>query len=246
MRRLLFPLSVIASLHCPAALAEQASDWGYSGDTGPQAWGSLNTEYRTCSEGKNQSPVNLDRFVDGYLERLDQRYKHRPATITNTGHTMQITPKAGSYLRLDGVRYNLVQFHFHAPSEHHINDKGYPMEVQLVHRDSKGNLVVVAVMFEQQRRNRFLSELWKQMPKKVGESVTLKNDITPQGLIPSSRHYYRYNGSLTTPPCTEGVRWLVMKWPMNISPKQLKTFQEALAHPNNRPLQPLNARLVVR
>ncbi len=246
MRRLLLPLPLLASLYGPTTFADQTTSWSYSGDTGPQAWGNLNETFSTCRTGKNQSPVNLDHFVDGYLERLDQRYKRRPAEITNDGHTIRVTPEPGSYIRLNGVRYNLKEFHFHAPSEHNIKDKTFPLEAQLVHQDSKGNTVIVAVMFEQRRGNRFLSELWKQIPEKVGESRKLKRKIDPRGLLPNSRHYYRYNGSLTTPPCTEGVRWLVMKWPLNISPKQLKTFQEVMHHPNNRPIQPLNARLVIR
>ena len=151
-----------------------------------------------------------------------------------------------SYLELDGMRFELKQFHFHAPSENLIEGKSYPLEGHLVHANDRGELAVVAVMFEPGRANAALSLAWQVLPAKAGESHGLKEPVSAEQLLPAKRDYYRFSGSLTTPPCSEGVRWLVMKEPVQVSQAQIDAFKAVMHHPNNRPVQPLNGRLVLQ
>lgn len=159
---------------------------------------------------------------------------------------MQVNYAEGSSIGVEGNRFGLLQFHFHAPSENRINGKSYPMEAHLVHADEDGNLAVVAVMFVQGRENEMLARAWSHMPKHSGDEHALPSPVAAEGLLPSNRDYYRYNGSLTTPPCTEGVRWLVMKEPVSASDQQIRAFSRVMHHPNNRPIQPTHARPILR
>jgi len=245
MHKSLYPLAVLAFTTAAPLFASEAPHWGYEGEMGPQQWGTLSPEFGACSAGKNQSPVNLNSFTDGDLDGFEQAYKSGPAVVENNGHTVQVNIQPGSYITLDDTRFELKQFHFHSPSENQIDGKSFPLEAHLVHQDEEGNLAVVAVMFDSGKKNQLISDAWEQMPTKAGESKELANPVNAQGLLPSSQEYYRFNGSLTTPPCTEGVRWLVMKSPMELSEQQLSQFTDAVHTPNNRPVQPINARLVV-
>jgi len=243
------PLYLMAVLSISIAVplfASEASHWSYEGDSGPEQWGALSTEFGTCSTGKNQSPINLEKFTEGHLSRFERRYQSGPAVIENNGHTIQVNTQPGSHIMVDNTRFELKQFHFHSPSENQIEGKSFPLEMHLVHQDEQGNLAVVAVMFETGRSNPLIAEIWNEMPKKAGESIELTNPVNAQGVLPSSSQYYRFNGSLTTPPCTEGVRWLVMKKPLDMSEQQVKQFTSTIHSPNNRPVQPVNARLVVK
>jgi carbonic anhydrase len=146
---------------------------------------------------------------------------------------------------VDGIQFNLKQFHFHSPSENHISGKSYPLEAHLVHADKDGNLAVVAVVFNEGKANATVAAAWSRMSKAEGKSE-LPTKVSAAGLLPKSHDYYRYNGSLTTPPCTEGVRWIVMKKPMTVSQEQLNAFQTTVGFANNRPIQPANARPVLK
>ena len=150
----------------------------------------------------------------------------------------------GSDVSIGDHRYALKQFHFHSPSENEIDGKRHPLEAHFVHADADGNLAVVAVMFEEGAENKALKQAWAHMPEKAGQ--VLKADATAGDLLPDNHDYYRYNGSLTTPPCTEGVTWLVMQHPLAASAKQIKQFEHVMHHPNNRPIQQANARLIMR
>jgi carbonic anhydrase len=158
---------------------------------------------------------------------------------------VQVNFKEGNMLVLDSGAYQMKQVHFHSPSENTIHGKIFPLEAHFVHADSKGNLTVLAVMYTEGKANLGLAKLWGQMSKEVSEPVALKNRVTASELIPENRSYYRYSGSLTTPPCTEGVRWLVMKNPMTASKEQIKALNDVIQHDNNRPLQALNGRIIV-
>jgi carbonic anhydrase len=215
--------------------------WDYIGAKGPANWANLSAKYRGCS-GKNQSPVDLSHFIKADLEPIGFHYEAGGNAVLNNGHTIQVSYAPGSTIELDGHTFELKQFHFHAPSENHINGKSYPMEAHLVHADQDGNLAVVAVMFEEGKENQALSPAWAKMPKKAGGKKALPELVSAEGLLPADRGYYRFNGSLTTPPCTEGVWWLVMKQPVSASKDQLKRFAHLMHHPNNRPIQALNAR----
>ncbi len=237
-------LLVAALLLSPTAFAA-TTHWEYSGEAGTAKWASLTPEYGQCA-GSNQSPVNLTGMVEAKLAPLQFHYQTGGKTLVNNGHTIQVNYAPGSTLELDGMRFELKQFHFHAPSENLIEGKSYPLEGHLVHANDRGELAVVAVMFEPGRANAALSLAWQVLPAKAGESHGLKEPVSAEQLLPAKRDYYRFSGSLTTPPCSEGVRWLVMKEPVQVSQAQIDAFKAVMHHPNNRPVQPLNGRLVLQ
>ena len=237
-------LLVAALLLSPTAFAA-TTHWEYSGEACPAKWASLTPEYGQCA-GSNQSPVNLTGMVEAKLAPLQFHYQTGGKTLVNNGHTIQVNYAPGSTLELDGMRFELKQFHFHAPSENLIEGKSYPLEGHLVHANDRGELAVVAVMFEPGRANAALSLAWQVLPAKAGESHGLKEPVSAEQLLPAKRDYYRFSGSLTTPPCSEGVRWLVMKEPVQVSQAQIDAFKAVMHHPNNRPVQPLNGRLVLQ
>ena len=231
-------------LLCPAAFAATVH-WEYSGEAGPAKWASLTPEYGQCA-GSNQSPVNLSGLVKAELAPLQFHYLAGGRSVTNNGHTVQVDYAPGSTLELDGMHFELKQFHFHAPSENLIEGKSYPLEGHLVHVNDQGELAVVAVMFEPGSANSALGRAWTSLPAKAGEQHQLKEAVSAEQLLPAKRDYYRFSGSLTTPPCSEGVRWLVMKQPMQVSQAQIDAFKAVMHHPNNRPVQPLHGRLVLQ
>ena len=226
-----------------AAFAEGAH-WTYSGAGGPDEWAKLTPESGACA-GKNQSPINLTGFIKADLKPIKFAYKAGGNEILNNGHTVQVNYAEGSSISVDGIEFNLKQFHFHAPSENLIKGKSYPMEGHFVHADKDGNLAVVAVMFKEGAENKALNAIWSQMPKEEGEKTPLAMPFAAAGLIPAAHAYYRFNGSLTTPPCSEGVRWMVMKTPVAVSREQVEAFTHVMHHPNNRPVQAVNSRPVL-
>lgn len=227
------------------ALAVETVHWTYSGEKGPEHWATLTPEFSACN-GKNQSPINLTEFIEAELPPIEFFYQAGGNVISNNGHTVQVKYADGSSISVDGIQFVLQQFHFHAPSENHINGKSYPMEVHLVHADKSGNLAVVALMFEEGKENKALAKLWPLMPDSEGKQNALPDPFDVRDLLPSDRDYYRFNGSLTTPPCTEGVRWLVLKTPISVSKEQVAVFSKVMHHPNNRPIQPVYARPVLQ
>lgn len=247
MRKILVP-SILAGCMLFGSVAVSAVDaphWTYSGKQGPQNWATLTPEFGGCA-GKNQSPINLTGFIEAELEKIKISYQQGGTEILNNGHTVQVNYSAGSSISVDGIQFDLKQFHFHAPSENNINGKSYPMESHLVHSDKDGNLAVVALMFEVGAENKALAPIWSLIPEKAGQKNSLPTPFAAASLLPESRDYYRFNGSLTTPPCTEGVRWLVMKSPVSASQKQMDAFSHVMHHPNNRPVQPVNSRTVLQ
>lgn len=241
MRKSLLACSLLL---CPVVFAA-APHWEYSGEAGPAHWAKLTPEFGQCA-GSNQSPVDLSGLVEAKLAPLVLHYKAGGNTVVNNGHTVQVGYAPGSTLQLDGTRFELKQFHFHAPSENLIEGKSYPLEGHLVHVSDKGEIAVVAVMFEAGKANSALAAAWSALPAKVGEIQALKTPLVAEQLLPENRDYYRFSGSLTTPPCSEGVRWLVMKQPVEVSQAQIDAFKAVVHHPNNRPVQPLNGRVVLQ
>ena len=227
----------------PAAHGEahDAPHWGYTGDTGPAYWGELNPEYVLCETGTSQSPVNIDQASQLDLANIEFSYQPSPLTIVNNGHTIQVTYADGSFIELDGVRYNLKQFHVHAPSEHEINGQLAAMELHLVHKSDDGKIAVVGILFKQGAENAALSPVWAHLPTEAGAEQTFDAEVDAATLLPADKTSFRYAGSLTTPPCTEGVNWLLMTQAQEISPEQLRQFT-AIYDGNNRPVQPLNGR----
>jgi len=220
--------------------------WGYTGDIGPEHWGDLDYRYIRCSTGKNQSPVNLTGMVEADLAPIEIAYGSTPVEVVNNGHTIQVNIAPGSTLTFYGQTFELKQFHFHTPSENKIDGKSFPLEAHFVHADKDGNLAVVALMFEEGDKNEVLEAFWSAMPENSDSKNKLENAPTPDKLLPESKDYYYFNGSLTTPPCSEGVRWIVLKAAATVSKDQVEKFAHVMHHPNNRPVQPLNARKVLK
>lgn len=219
--------------------------WGYTGHTSPDKWGSLSEKYRECATGLNQSPINITHSIHSFLPPLSPSYGSDSNYIVDNGHTVQVNMASGSTVVIDDITFELKQFHFHAPSENHIEGKEFPLEGHFVNLDKDGNIAVLAVMFEEGEENKELAKFWDTMPTKAGEIHELKLSKIANALLPVDKHYYRFNGSLTTPPCTEGVRWFVFKDTLTISKEQVAKFKKIMHGVNNRPIQPLDARIIV-
>jgi len=247
MKKQLFPMLGATLLATGIAYASGSVHWGYEGHEGPENWGSLSKDFAICSSGKNQSPINLTKTIEAKLSPIKIDYKAVPLSIINNGHTIQVNYAAGSSISLDGHTFDLLQFHFHTPSENHIDGKSFPMEGHLVHRDAEGNLGVIAVMFNEGTKNPFIDTIWQHMPKKAGSTNTVSDvSINVNDMLPVNRDYYRFNGSLTTPPCSEGVVWMVLKNASQVSKQQVNEFHTLMGHDNNRPIQPCYARPVLK
>ncbi|MEM6161735.1 carbonic anhydrase family protein [Erwinia sp. P6884] len=219
--------------------------WSYEGSNAPEHWGELSPEFQTCNKGQYQSPIDIHRVIDGKLPPLQFNFHTDTKTIVNNGHTIQVTVKDSDDFSLDDDTFVLKQFHFHTPSENHLFGKAFPMEAHFVHTNKEGELAVLAVMFERGAENKALDPIIASIPASLDSVEVMKQSGDMASLFPADKHYYRFSGSLTTPPCTEGVRWLIMKYPATLSDKQLKAFEHALKHSNNRPVQHLNGRIIV-
>lgn len=248
MKKLLFLSATMIALAGFGATSHAAGKgkWSYSGETGPKHWGSLHASFSACAEGKNQSPINLTRVIKSELTPITFSYKPGGREVLNNGHTIQVNYAPGSSITVDGKSFELKQFHFHAPSENTIEGHSYPLEGHFVHADAKGNLAVVAVMYSIESSLAELDKAWKHMPMKAGEKKALPTPVNANALLPKKRGYYRFNGSLTTPPCSEGVRWLVLDTYKEIGGAQVDAFKKVMHHHNNRPVQPINARTILR
>jgi carbonic anhydrase len=199
-----------------------------------------------CKIGKNQSPVNITNEVKASLTPLKVNYDVKAYEFLNNGHTLKAKMKKGGELYIDGKEFKLLQFHFHTPSENTIEGKYFPMEAHFVHASKDGELAVVSVMFKNGKYNATMQKLIDNMPKHAGDYKNIcKANIKAKDLLPKNLDYYRFNGSLTTPPCTEGVRWFVLKTPVEMSESQIKEFEKIMGK-NNRPTQPLNARVILK
>ena len=231
-----------------AAVSSQAADvhWSYTGESAPGHWGDLDPAYEMCAKGVNQSPVDLTGFVEAELDAITFHYTGLATEVVNNGHTIQANYTSGSTIEVAGRIFQLKQFHFHSPSENTINGQSFPLEAHFVHAAEDGSLAVISVLYEIGRENDALARLWRQMPTEAGKKAAMASQVTARGLMPEDRDYYRFNGSLTTPPCTEGVLWLVLKQPLTVSKAQVDEFAHVMHHPNNRPVQPLHARPVLQ
>lgn len=217
--------------------------WGYDGAGAAHHWGDLNSDYHACKDGKMQSPINIARFLQEDLPALDVAYQDSPLSVSNNGHSVQVNFESGSHVSVNGVQYNLLHTHFHTPSEHYLDGAPYPMEVHLVHQAADGTLAVIGVMMKVGEHNPVIEGIWQNVPPSGETKVVDMVQISPAALLPEGREYYKYEGSLTTPPCSEGVQWHVLKNTIEISADQLRAFQ-AVFPVNARPVQPLNGRVV--
>lgn len=247
MRSLGYSLVLLPVVFASTALGSSNVHWDYTagGPEGPENWGHLAPEYEFCFKGKNQSPINLDQMVSSDLPFIKFNYKAGGNEVLNNGHTIQINYAPGSSITVDGHSYDLKQFHFHSPSENTIRGQSWPLEAHFVHADKDGNLAVVSVMYRTGAEHKDLAKAWALMPH-ANEKKPLPQSIDANTFLPVDKDYFRFNGSLTTPPCSEGVVWMVMKDDGEVSLEQIKMFTEVMHHPNNRPLQPVNARIIMQ
>ena len=246
--------SLARALVCGIALcvgaAANAADtaaphWSYSGDTGPEHWGAEDPLFATCTIGKHQSPINIEKAVVKDLPELNFNYKDTALKVTDTGHTYQVNAASGSGgITVGDDHYDFVQLHFHEPSEERVHGERYSMVAHIVHQNAKGELAVVAVLIRKGKTNEFLKPIFDNFPAKgIAESDVLGKTVNMGTFIPQHHGYYAFDGSLTTPPCSENVRWFVLKNPVEASEAQLKQFEARYAH-NIRPTQPLNGRVI--
>ncbi len=225
-------------------------EWSYITTTGPAHWAALDGSYADCAEGRSQSPVDLAGAAAQPLAELEFHYQPSALHFFADGRTLQVNYAAGSYLLVGGARYDLLQFHFHAPSEHTVNGRRFPGEWHLVHRSGDGQLAVVGLLVREMRLpNTALRPIWNNIPRinnrppAVTPLISPAETVNAADLLPAVQTTYRYSGSLTTPPCSEGVSWFVMTEPIHMSPAQVSSFEYMIGE-NNRPVQPLNGREV--
>ena len=225
-------------------LADEDKHWSYSGETGPENWAKLAPEFAACGIGRNQSPINITKTVAADLETLQFNYESNSTVIVNNGHTLQINAGPNSWLRVGGEDFQLMQLHFHSPSEHQVNGEIFSLEGHLVHQNHSGALAVVAVLFRAGEWNNDLARFGAAAPKELNQPEPINLQFADLELFRNNESYYRYNGSLTTPPCTEGVRWYVLKNPGHIAPEQAVNFVALIGEAARGP-QPVNARIVL-
>lgn len=240
---------LLTAIHQPTNAAE-SPHWGYEQQIGPTQWANINPEYSQCKSGKNQTPINITQsYATTHKHPIQIEYKLAPQDIVFNGHTIQVNTKdhdEDDFIRIDGEKFVLQQFHFHTPSENQIEGRSFPLELHFVNASVEGDLAVLAVMFNLGKANPEWDKFWQDLSPIPEHKSQLTQDIDLEKLMPKNQHYYRFSGSLTTPPCTEGVIWLVMKNSMTISQQQLEQFKQLLKQqPNNRPIQPKYGRLII-
>jgi carbonic anhydrase len=221
-----------------AVLAEaqrHRTDWSYEGETGPANWARMNVEWGRCAAGKRQSPIDIRDGIKVDLEQVGFDYHPSSFSEIDNGHTVDVSVGGGNFITVGNETYELQGFHFHRPSEERVNGKGTEMVMHLVHKGVDGSLAVVAVLLERGKPNPLIQTVWNNLPLEKHTAVSPSIVIDPLSALPEKREYYTYMGSLTTPPCTENVLWLVMKQKMTASPEQMALFSR---------LYPLNARPV--
>ena len=219
---------------------KHAAHWGYEGEMGPENWGK---EFPTCGKGKSQAPLNIKGPFEKVRFSVVPDYKPGPLKIVNNGHTIQVNVVPGSKIRIDGKAFDLLQFHFHRPSEEHINGKPSAMVIHFVHKNDSGELAVLGVLLQEGNENPGIKTLWSYAPPKEGPEVAPDNvAFNPTNLLPREMEFFHYDGSLTTPPCTEKVKFFILKSQVNISKEQVTQFPFKM---NARPIQALNDRKIL-
>ena len=219
------------------------AQWDYAGSGGPDSWGQMKPEFARCSSGLRQSPIDIRDGIKVNLDPVQFDYKPSAFRVLDNGHTVQVSVGPGNSIDVGGRRYDLVQFHFHRPSEERINGRQFDMVVHLVHKDIDNRLAVVAVLLDRGSAHPLVQNVWNNLPLEKGDEVVARTTIDLNALLPTERSYFTYMGSLTTPPCSEGVLWMVMKAAMPVSNEQIGIF--ARLYPMNaRPIQSVSGRLI--
>ena len=223
--------------------AEHVGHWDYQGSGGPERWGRMKPEFAKCSSGTRQSPIDIREGIKVELDPVQFDYKPSAFKVFDNGHTIQVNVAPGNSIEVMGQRFELVQFHFHRPSEERVDGKAFDMVAHLVHKNLEGRLAVVAVLLEKGSAQPVVQSVWNNLPLEKGDEIAARTPIDLNRLLPTERGYFTYMGSLTTPPCSEGVLWMVMKQPVPISAEQIGIF--ARLYPMNaRPIQQASGRLI--
>ncbi len=225
------------------AATPESVRWAYDGKTGPHAWGRLRPEFATCGNGQRQSPIDIRDGVALDLEPLQFDYRASAFAVIDNGHTVQVNVAPGNFIEAQGTRWQLQQFHFHRPSEERLDGRRFEMVVHLVHRHDDGRLAMLAVLLERGAAQPLLQTVWNHLPLEKHEEATARVMLDINQLLPDDRRYYTYMGSMTTPPCSEGVLWLVLQKPVQLSDRQIDIF--ARLYPMNaRPVQSASGRMI--
>jgi len=225
--------------------AAHAPHWAYSGPAGPQTWGGLKPDFALCAKGQRQSPIDIQGGLPVELEPVQFNYKATRFGVVDNGHTVQANLAAGNFIEVGGRRFELKQFHFHRPSEERIDGRQFEMSLHLVHKDDQGRLAVVALLLDRGSPHPAVQKVWNSLPLEKQEELPARAPLELAELLPSDHSYYTYMGSLTTPPCSEGVQWIVMRQPVSVSAAQIELF--ARLYPMNaRPLQQVAGRRILQ
>ena len=221
----------------------RGTHWSYEGDSGPANWSKINVDWAKCGNGSRQSPIDIRDGMKVELEQISFDYHPSSFNVVDNGHTVQVGVSGGNYITVQNRMFELQQFHFHRPSEERINGKAFEMVVHLVHRDAEGRLAVLALLLERGAPQATIQTVWNNLPLEKFETMQPTILLDPAEMLPARRDYYTYMGSMTSPPCSEGVLWLVMKQPVQASPAQMALFSR-LYPLNARPIQPANGRII--
>ena len=232
----------VAVIAAPVVKPYPGDHWSYEGETGPANWG-RHPKWSQCATGSRQSPIDLRDGMKVDLEPIAFDYKPSAFNVIDNGHTIQVNVGPGNTITLQNNSYELTQFHFHRPSEERINGKGFEMVIHLEHKDSAGKVAVVAVLLERGRAQNMIQTVWNNLPLEKNDTVTPSIVLNVADVLPARRDYFTYMGSMTEPPCTEGVLWMVMKEPVQASPAQMALFSR-LYPLNARPIQSSSGRVV--
>ncbi|MCL6482791.1 MAG: carbonic anhydrase family protein [Janthinobacterium lividum] len=235
--------TVVKAAPPPPPSVPRATHWSYEGDSGPENWGKINVDWARCGNGSRQSPIDIRDGMKVELEQISFDYHPSSFNVVDNGHTVQVGVSGGNYITVQNRMFELQQFHFHRPSEERINGKAFEMVVHLVHRDAEGRLAVLALLLERGAPQATIQTVWNNLPLEKFQTMQPTILLDPAEMLPTRRDYYTYMGSLTSPPCSEGVLWLVMKQPVQASPAQMALFSR-LYPLNARPIQPANGRII--
>lgn len=234
-----------ATLFVLAAHAEgHPKHWNYAhGEEGPAHWAELDATFETCAKGSNQSPIDIRNAVKADLPAIKTNYSAASPVFVNNGHTIQVNLPAGQTMTVGDKSYELLQFHFHTPSEEALNGKRTAMVAHFVHKTAAGELGVIGVLIQPGKTNEAFAPVFEHLPR-AGEKITVDDvKLDLAAMMPADKGYYSFAGSLTTPPCSEGVNWMVLKNPISLGAEQIKAFRR-IFNANARPIQPLNGRVI--
>lgn len=235
-------LFAATALCCALQAQAEGKHWAYAGHGAPAEWGNLDHDFETCKLGKYQSPIDIRGAKPADLPAIKFDYSPSPLKVIDNGHTIQVNYAPGSSIDVGGTRYDLLQFHFHKPSEEKINGKAHAMVAHLVHKSADGKLAVVAVLLDKGGASATIDTIWKNLPKEKEKETAVANvSVDAATLLPNDKGYYTFQGSLTTPPCSEGVKWLVLKTPVKIADGEIAAFGKIYPM-NARPTQATNGR----